>query len=130
MTINEAYIKGLDDAENSAIEKFSKALEGEDVGMFNNPKMEELRQRILYGSRPEQGDLALTRNIDDYTLRVLLDQPIDHIAMNSLDLKIVEILEYIKSVNKPRTTNKFAVKIKSLLTDLRVDFIKNYDKLL
>jgi hypothetical protein len=129
MTINEAYIKGLNDAENSAIEKFSKALEGEDVGMFNNPKMEELRQRILHGSQPEQGELQLTRNIDDYTLRVLLDQPIDHIAMNSLDLKIVEILEYIKSVNKPRTTNKFAVKIKSLLRDLEVDFIKNYGKL-
>jgi len=47
MTINEAYIKGLDDAENLTIEKFTKALEGYDAGPFNNPKMEELRQKIL-----------------------------------------------------------------------------------
>jgi hypothetical protein len=129
MTINEAYIKGLDDAENLAIVKFSNALIGNDDGPFNNPQMEDIRQQILTKNSPEQGELQLTRNIDDYTLRILLDQPIDHMSFNSLDRKVIEILEYIKSMNKPRASNKFAVKIKSLLTDLRVDFILNYDKL-
>lgn len=47
MTINEAYNKGLDDAENLAYDKLTRALEGIDSGPFINPIMEELRQKIL-----------------------------------------------------------------------------------
>lgn len=47
MTINEAYNKGLDVAENEALEKLSKALDGLDAGAFANPKLEEFRQRVL-----------------------------------------------------------------------------------
>lgn len=47
MTIQEAYNKGLDVAENEAHDKLAKALDGVDGGPFNNPKMEELRLKIL-----------------------------------------------------------------------------------
>lgn len=47
MTIQEAYNKGLDVAENEAHDKLVKALDGVDSGPFNNPKMEELRLKIL-----------------------------------------------------------------------------------
>lgn len=52
MTINEAYNKGLDVAENEAHEKLTKALSGLDAGPFANPKMEELRQKILQQGTP------------------------------------------------------------------------------
>lgn len=47
MTPQEAYNKGLDDAENVAIQKLENTINGVEVAPFNNPKMEELRQRIL-----------------------------------------------------------------------------------
>jgi hypothetical protein len=47
MTINEAYVKGLDDAENNIIDKFIKIMNGEDDGSpFNNPRLESLRQVV------------------------------------------------------------------------------------
>ena len=46
MTITEAYNKGLTDAENLVIDKFSKLLNSEKVEPFNNPAMEELKNRI------------------------------------------------------------------------------------
>jgi len=58
-----------------------------------------------------------------------LGRPYDQTNFNSLDLKAVEILEYIKSHDRPRLANRIAIKIKSLLRDLEVDFIKNYGKL-
>lgn len=47
MTINEAYNKGLDDAENTALDKLQKALLGLNTEPFTNPKMEEFRQKLL-----------------------------------------------------------------------------------
>ena len=55
MTINEAYVKGLDKAEDDALEKITKALDGLDAGPFANPKMEDLRQKILQRATPEVG---------------------------------------------------------------------------
>ena len=52
MNLQEAYNKGLDDAEKVAIEKLTNALDGMDDGPFNNPKMEEIRQRIFEYKRP------------------------------------------------------------------------------
>lgn len=47
MTINEAYNKGLDDAENRVIEQFNKIINGESVDAFANPKLEELKNRLI-----------------------------------------------------------------------------------
>lgn len=46
MTIQEAYIKGLDDAENKVIEILERVIRGEDVEIFPNPKLEELRKVV------------------------------------------------------------------------------------
>jgi dihydroorotate dehydrogenase len=47
MTPQEAYNKGLDVAENEAYQKLSNALQGVNDTPFINPKMEELRLKIL-----------------------------------------------------------------------------------
>ena len=129
MNINQAYNKGLDDAENLAIAKLRNALSGIDDTPFNNSQMEEIRQNILSKKPEELGDTQTKRNIDDYTVKILLGQPIDDMCLNSIDVKAIEIIKYIKSLDKPKLVNKISVKIKSLLRDLEVDFIKNNTKL-
>lgn len=47
ISINEAYNKGLDDAENNACEKLKKVLNGEYTDPFINPKMEEIKWGII-----------------------------------------------------------------------------------
>lgn len=131
MNINEAYNKGLDDAESIAVSKFSNTLLGNDDGPFNNPRMEEIRLQILEKINtvsPEPIDV-ISPHGDSYTVPVMLGIPIDDKNLNSLDMKVIEILEYIKSLVGPKPRSKISVKIKKLLTDLEVDFIKNYDKL-
>jgi hypothetical protein len=123
MTPQEAYNKGLDDAEILTIVKFSNALIGNDDGPFNNPQMEDLRQQIL--NRPP----LYSPCGDGYTLHVMLDEPFDKSNLNSLDHKVIEILEYVKSLVGPKPRSRISVKIKKLLTDLEVDFIQNYGKL-
>jgi hypothetical protein len=131
MTPQEAYNKGLDVAESIAVVKFSSALLGNDDGPFNNPSMEEIRQKILENINtilPEPVDIISPYG-DSYTVPVMLGTPIDDKHLNSLDKKVIEILKYIKSLVGPKPRSKISVKIKKLLTDLEVDFIKNYDKL-
>ncbi|MBF0208895.1 MAG: hypothetical protein HQK53_18690 [Oligoflexia bacterium] len=128
MTAQEAYNKGLDDAENLAVVKFSNALIGNDDGPFNNPQMEDIRQQIL--NKPTNPPFSLYSPCgDSYTLHVMLDEPFDKTNLNSLDEKVIEILEYVKSLVGPKPRSRISVKIKKLLTDLKVDFIKNYGKL-
>lgn len=47
MTIQEAYNKGLDDAESLVLSKMTNAVNHVDDGPFLNPSLEELRQTIL-----------------------------------------------------------------------------------
>lgn len=47
MTIQEAYNKGLDDAENSVYLNFVQWLNNTPIKPFNNPKLEDLRQRFI-----------------------------------------------------------------------------------
>lgn len=131
MTPQEAYNRGLDVAENEAIEKITHALNGEDSIPFNNPKMEEIRQRILAFEpvREIQVETPVATAKDYYTLQVLLDQPYNTSDLNSLDLKVIELLEYLKTMRKPRLKNRISLKIKTLLRELEVDFINHYDKL-
>lgn len=46
MTINEAYVKGLDDAENNVIENLIGLLNDQIDTSFPNPKLEIVRQVI------------------------------------------------------------------------------------
>lgn len=126
MTVQEAYNKGLDVAENEALEKFSKALEGVDVGSFNNPKMEELRQKLLFFEPPKQEFEKLDTN---YVSEILLGKKVDRSNFNILDSKVVEILEYVISLVGTKSRSRISYRIKQLLTDLRVDFINSGGKL-
>lgn len=46
MTIQEAYNKGLTDAENELLSKFKESLQNKETEPFNNPEMESLRQAL------------------------------------------------------------------------------------
>lgn len=124
MTIQQAYNKGLDDAENLAVVKFSNALLGNDDGPFNNSQMEDLRQKILEERRSPKVEMVENEN---YALKVFLDQEIDETKLSSLDLKVLVFLRHVFSLRDRRS--KFGVKLRKLLSDLRIDFVNNYDKL-
>lgn len=47
MTLQDAYNKGLDDAEAQVIKKLLAVLDGGDDGNFANPEMEAIRQRVV-----------------------------------------------------------------------------------
>ncbi len=52
MNIQEAYNKGLDDAENRIHKSYSDALVSIDSGKLANPKMEQLRLDIMARNKP------------------------------------------------------------------------------
>lgn len=47
ITIHEAYNKGLNDAEDAVIQKVQDILEGKMTPPFANPRLEEVRQRLI-----------------------------------------------------------------------------------
>ena len=47
ITIHEAYNKGLNDAEDVVIQKVQDILEGKMTPPFANPRLEEVRQRLI-----------------------------------------------------------------------------------
>jgi hypothetical protein len=121
ISVNEAYNKGLDDAENVAIPKLTNALNGVDDGPFNNPRMEEIRVNIL--NKP------VYQRDYNYVLDILLDKDIDTSTLGDVDNVIVEILKYCKSFANSRSSSKVTVKMKEFLTKLTVDLINKRDKL-
>lgn len=81
MTPQEAYNKGLDVAENEAYQKISNALQGLDDVPFMNPKMEELRLKILkIKNQPPTKTIIIEKKIEplssdqmEYTLEIFED---------------------------------------------------------
>lgn len=77
ISINEAYNKGLDDAENNACEKLKKVLNGEYTDPFINPKMEEIKWEII------------TKNLKISELEVIPQVvpqlPVDYSVFDSLE---------------------------------------------
>lgn len=118
MTPQEAYNKGLDTAEEDAYEKLSKALEGSDVGPFANPKMEELRQKILCKETPV-----------NFAVDFFMNKTIDESQLTSTELKILELFKFCKRVIPDRPSSKITVGLKDALRSIEVDIIKNDDKL-
>ena len=121
MNIQEAYNKGLDDAEALIISKLSNAIVGKDDGPFNNPSMEELRNKILNNENNESNT--------DYILDILLNREVDMDSLLPSEQSIASMLVFCKSITTPRPTSKIAVKIKEFLTSMEVDLINNRDKL-
>jgi hypothetical protein len=122
MTPQEAYNKGLDIAENDAYDKMSKALDGIDDAPFNNPKMEELRQRILHPvSNSNFNSTVLTE--------LLLGKPIDESSFTETDNKIIDFLKYLRTLPRKYPQSVRAMQLCKLFRNLEVDFINNDGKL-
>lgn len=119
MTPQEAYNKGLDTAENEAYEKISKAIEGLDVGPFANPKMEELRQRLLNYKPPQ----------NNFILDFFSNQEIDKSQLSSTELKTLELFQFCRRIVPKRPTSKISVGLRDKLRAIEVDILKNSDKL-
>jgi hypothetical protein len=118
ITVNDAYNKGLDTAENNALEKLSKALDGVDVGPFINPKMEELRQKLLH-----------CKGSSSFIMDFFNKIPIDDTTLSSTEVKILELLKFCKRIIPKRPTSKISVGLRDKITAIEVDIIRNSDKL-
>lgn len=114
MTIQEAYNKGLDDAENLAYLKLKKALSKIDDTPFNNPKMEELRQEILNISASEtveqtSGDtyVPLDDSVIDIIESIILQKKYIPVVLEDRKYKVVKVFEELMShfvtLSKSRT---------------------------
>lgn len=123
MNIQEAYNKGLDVAENDAYDKLTKALDGYDVGPFANPKMEELRQRLLF---TDTKDVSPDTS---YLLKFFKNEEIDESMLSSTDVKILELLRFCKRSIPKRPTSKITIMLRALISDIEIDILKNDDKL-
>lgn len=114
MTIQEAYNKGLDDAENLAYLKLKKALSKIEDSPFGNPKMEELRQEILNFTVPENveqvsGDTCIP--LDDSVINIIesiiLQKKYISVPLEDRKYKVVKVFEelmnHFVTLSKNRT---------------------------
>lgn len=124
MTVQEAYNRGLDVAENDAHEKFSKALVGVDAGPFANPKMEELRQQLLsIITSPIQNQ------DESFVIKFFKNEEIDETRLSSTDEKILDFLKYCKRSIPKRSVSRHSVLMREYIKAIEVDIAKNNDKL-
>jgi hypothetical protein len=128
MTPQEAYNKGLDVAENDAIEKLSKALDGVDTGSFNNPKMEEIRQRVLFQEVQEPVIVPYDRDYN-YILDYLHGRHVELERLTDIDRSIIDILNFCEEIIGPKPRSRVSVKAKEFLSKLKIDLLNNRDKL-
>lgn len=127
MTPQEAYVKGLDVAEKEAIEKLTSALDGNDTQPFNNPAMEEIRQRIL-SIQSSPLVTTISRNYD-FVLDFLRGDEVDVESMTEIDKSILEIVKFNKSLVGAKARSRVAKKAKEFLRNLKIDIIAYDDKL-
>lgn len=125
ITAQMAYIKGLNDAENTAKTKITSALNGQDDGPFNNPEMEELRQRILRESPAEKsvedtnkspelkkfGDIESILLGNDYFPEVMTIQDMEVL------LCVEKLVELINQCIKKKT--KDGLQMEAVLNDFK-----------
>lgn len=139
MTINEAFNKGLDVAENEAIDKLTKALRSEVTEPFNNPKMEELRQSILRLAIPvlpaetDPGGYVGDTSSHDRVMLVIRDMLIGdgkrptfggtHDDIATLDC-LEKILELAKKCIKKKT--KDGLQMEAALDELKTKLTNHY----
>lgn len=124
MNINEAYNKGLDDAESAAVVKFSNAILGNDDGPFNNPQMEDIRQQLLNYS-----PAVIAERDYEYIIRLIQDREIEVDNLSEVDKTIVDILLFCKKIIGKRSKSVIRVKFREFLTKLEVDLINKRVKL-
>jgi hypothetical protein len=125
MTIQEAYHKGLDDAEAAVISKLTNALKNIDDGRFANPELEKLRQDIL--TKPpvvvevEKGPPVIIQ-VDDREIFDVLELMLytdDYNYVGSKEKTIIlgfygELMSYLR--NRMSMKNKLCVQVKNMIS--------------
>jgi hypothetical protein len=124
MTPQEAYNKGLDAAESIAVVKLSNALLGNDDGPFNNPQMEDIRQKIL-----NHNPKVIIDKDYNYIVDLIHEKELNLETLSEIDKTVVEILNFCKEIVGPKPRSRVSVKAKKFLAKLEVDLIKNNVKL-
>ncbi len=119
MTIQDAYNKGLDDAENAVIEKLNNTLNRVDDGPFANPELEAVRQRLLVGI-PDKNIL----NIFEDMINGRDFEYDSHGTDNIIISFYAELMKYLLGTIGGR--NKFSVKIKDSVN--RVKYNLTFEK--
>jgi hypothetical protein len=133
MNIQQAYNKGLDDAESIAVAKLLNALNGNDDGPFNNPQMEEVRQRILVNGQPKPFDVEdiFISNSDllNAITNTLLGKTVFLENLSPIERRVIDIMSEVRDISKSASKSKVSVKFRELITELEIDIIKEKSKL-
>lgn len=114
MNIQEAYNKGLGDAEAIVIEKFNNVLNGVDAGPFANPELEVIKQRLL-DSISDKNTIKILENMingEDYQY--------DNSGTDSIIIAFYDnLMKYLLSTVGER--NKLGVRMKNSLSKVKFD---------
>ena len=133
MNIQQAYNKGLDDAESIAVAKLLNALNGNDDGPFNNPQMEEVRQKILVNGQPKDFDIESIiisdSNLLNAITNTLLGKPVGLEDLSPIERRVIDIMSEVRDISKSASKSKVSVKFRELITELEIDIIKEKSKL-
>lgn len=128
MTIQEAYNKGLDDAENLAYLKLKKALSKVEDTPFGNPKMEQLRQEIINfvnssSVEEESGDVYVPTDysIVDIIEAIILEKRYEPIPLQNRKYKVVKVFEQLMTtfINLSRQKTNVGKSFSKVLKDFR-----------
>jgi len=131
MTLQEAYNKGLDDAETAAIAKLTNALQKVDGEPFANPALEVVRQSILE-IPPPVTDPPVVIHTDDKEIFDTLELMLHGDNYNYVGTKEKEIILgfYGEMMTFLRTKinmkNKLGVRMKSMLK--KVDYELTFER--
>lgn len=114
MTIQDAYNKGLSDAEAVTIDKLNKALNRVDEGPFLNPELEAVRQRLL-ACVSEKNILDIFEDMIQGRDYEYDNQGTDNIIVSFYG----ELMKYLLSTVGER--NKLGVRMKNSLSKVKYD---------
>ena len=114
MTIQEAYNKGLTDAETVTIENLNNALNRIDSGPFANPELEAVRQRLL-ACVSEKNILDIFEDMIQGRDYEYDNQGTDNIIVSFYG----DLMKYLLSTVGER--NKLGVRMKNSLSKVKYD---------
>ncbi len=105
MNIQQAYNKGLDDAENAVYKSLTDALASVDSGELANPKMESLRQLVLATSKNDtQGNVSCgaTSCQRDTIAKIIKGEEVQ-ISDDNVISVFKDLMEYFRQIASKKT---------------------------
>jgi hypothetical protein len=114
MTLQEAYNKGLTDAETVTIEKLNNSLNRVDDGPFANPELEAVRQRFL-ACVSEKNVIDILEDMINGKDFEYDNEGTDNIIINFYG----DLMKYLVSTVGER--NKLGVRMKNSLSKVKYD---------